>query len=95
MKKVKVFGLLVLVSLFLSTEIQAQNWWKSGIKGEGPVVTRDLNVGKFTGVSLGFSGDVYLTQGSSQSVKVEGQANIIDNIKINFNRFFSRFSCLR
>ena len=35
----------------------------------------------FTGVSLGFNGDVYLSQGSQYSVVVEGQKNVIDNIK--------------
>jgi uncharacterized protein YaiE (UPF0345 family) len=65
----------------LTATLSAQNWWKSGIKGEGPTVERNLQLNNFEGITLAFSGNVYLKQGSSQSVKVVGQQNIIDNIK--------------
>ena len=58
----------------------AQKSWGSGISGQGPTVERTLNVSPFTGVGLAFSGDVFIKQGSTQSVKVVGQQNIIDNI---------------
>lgn len=71
---------LIALAIFVPA-IQAQNWWKNGMKGEGPTVTKTLNVSSFDAVKLMFSGDVYLKQGSSQSVTVEGQQNIIDNIE--------------
>lgn len=74
--------LLLSLSLFLCAGLSAQSWWGSGEKGEGPVVSKTLNVDKFKGLTLGFSGDVYLTQGAQQSVKVEGQQNIIDLIDL-------------
>jgi len=58
-------------------QIQAQ--W--GVKGEGDVVRQELDIDKFSGVNLGFKGDIYISQGSPQKVVVEGQQNIIDNIK--------------
>ena len=79
----------------LSLSVIAQNWWKDGIRGEGPTVTKTMQLDKFHAVSLGFSGNVYLKQGNTQSVEVEGEQNIIDNIKtsvrdglwkINFDR---------
>ena len=91
MKKLLVLSL----TMFLCLSISAQNWWKDGIRGEGPTVTKTLNISPFHAVSLGFSGNVYLKQGSTQSVEVEGQQNIINNIKtgvrdglwkINFDR---------
>lgn len=86
---------LLLAVMFLSTASFAQNWWKSSIRGEGDVVSQDLDLNEFDGISLAFSGDVYLTQGETQSVTVEAQQNIIDNIttevegrhwKIRFDR---------
>ena len=59
----------------IQTEALAQ------VKGEGDVVKQELDIATFDGVKLGFSGDIYLTQGSTQKVVVEAQQNIIDNIK--------------
>ena len=80
MKKSILFS-LCFFSLLMIQSVQAQDWWGKGIKGEGPIVTKELDLGKINGIGLGISADVYLTYGSSQSVKVEGQANIIDNLK--------------
>ena len=72
---------LILFSLFFFvSQSQAQDWTKKAITGEGDVVKRTLEVDNFDGIVLGFHGDVYLTQGSSQKVEVEAQANIIENI---------------
>jgi putative autotransporter adhesin-like protein len=75
--------LRILLVLFVSTSFisatTAQKW--KTIHGEGDVVKKELNIASFDGVSLGFHGDVYITQGSAQKVEVEAQQNIIDNIK--------------
>ena len=93
MKKTKF--LLVVSALLISQMLVAQNWWKGSIKGEGDRVTQTLDLDYFEGISLSFSGDVVLKQGDSQSVTVEAQQNIIDNIvtdvdgrhwKIKFDR---------
>lgn len=103
MKNFKTFLFLLTLFSLISTNSYAQKWGP-GIKGEGPVVTKDLNVSGFHGVSLGFSGDVYLKQGSSHAVSVEGQANIIENIKtevsggiwrINFKRNVRNYQGLK
>ena len=67
---------LVALTAFAFTSVNAQK-----ISGEGSVVKKEIDVDGFTGVSLGFAGDVYLTQGSSYNVVVEAQQNIIDNLK--------------
>ncbi len=51
------------------------------VTGEGPIVEKEISVSDFTGVSLGFAGDIYLTQGAGYKVVVKAQENIIDNIK--------------
>lgn len=71
------------VSLFviLFTNVSYSQNWGNGVKGKGEIVTKDLDLDKFTGIKLGISGDVILTKGSTQKVRVEGQQNIIDLLK--------------
>lgn len=71
------FSLLVLCTW----NTQAQSWWKSGISGEGPIVKRTLDLDGFSAVRLTNSANVYIRQGSPQTVEVEAQENIIDNLK--------------
>ena len=70
---------LILILCISSTSISAQKWWKSPIKGEGAMTSKDFDVKGFDKVGLHISANLYLTQGSSYSMKVEGQQNIIDN----------------
>ncbi len=65
----------ILFCLAFLTNTHAQR-----LTGSGPIVTQDFDIAEFTGVSLGFSGDVYLRQGNMQSVRVEGQQNLIDHL---------------
>jgi hypothetical protein len=51
------------------------------VKGEGPVVSRDFDLASFEKVTLSTSGKLILTQGSPQSIRIEGQANILDLIR--------------
>jgi len=72
---------LAICFLILSTNINAQNWWGNAIKGEGPIISKDLDLDEFEGFEMAISANVILSKGNKQSVRVEGQANIIDNIK--------------
>lgn len=68
--------------LLFTSNACAQNWNNGpGIKGEGPKVTKTLDLADFDGLKLAISADVMIRQGSSQSVKIEAQQNIIDNLK--------------
>jgi hypothetical protein len=48
------------------------------VRGEGPRVTRTLNLADFDAITLTNSADVYVRQGNDFSVEAEGEANIID-----------------
>lgn len=76
----KLIGLVVLCCM-ISDVTFAQSWWGNGISGEGPVVKKTLQLDNFHAINLSVSGNVYLKQGSTQSVEVEAQQNIIDNLK--------------
>ncbi|MFO7616877.1 MAG: DUF2807 domain-containing protein, partial [Bacteroidales bacterium] len=52
-----------------------------GIRGEGPVIERKLDIRDFKGVNLGNSAQVFLIPGERVEVRVEGQENIIENLK--------------
>ena len=73
--------ILFTVSLFLIGAISSVSAQWGSVQGEGDVVKQEITLPAFDGVALGFSGDVILTPGSVQKVVVEGQQNIIDNIK--------------
>lgn len=80
----KTIGIAILLCLFV-LQLPAQDWWKKGITGEGPVVERDLELADFDAIRLSTNGKVYLRQGNQQSVRVKGQQNIIDNLKKEVN----------
>ena len=81
MKSTKIFTLFFLTSFLLSCNIDAQNWPGSGIRGEGPKVTKSLDISTFDGVGLTISADFYLTKRSNESLKMKPHKNIIDNLK--------------
>jgi hypothetical protein len=72
---------LSLFLLSLTAQVQAQKYWERSISGEGPVVTEELSLADFHSIGLGVSGTVYLIPGKVQKVTVEGQKNLIDNLK--------------
>lgn len=51
--------------------------------GDGPIVTREVQVDDFDAIHLPGSIDVFLTQGSEQKVTVEGKENLIDELNYN------------
>ena len=53
---------------------------KVSLKGSGPSVTRTLDLPSFSTIECSVSADVEITQGATQKVTIEGQANIIDQI---------------
>jgi len=68
---------LLIASLILSGSGCISNG-PFGIRGEGPVVDRKLDLSTIKGITLPTSAKVYLTQGSEQEVRVTGQENILD-----------------
>jgi hypothetical protein len=47
------------------------------IRGEGGIISEELDIAPFTGIDLQIDADVFLTQGDEFSVVAEGQFNII------------------
>ena len=72
MKKIISLSLLILVCSIT---------YAQKIKGTGPNVSKTLNVASFSTLECSMAADIEITQGSSQSVTVLGQENIIQLIQ--------------
>ncbi|MBK8506305.1 MAG: DUF2807 domain-containing protein [Saprospiraceae bacterium] len=72
---------LLATALLFAPMMHAQNFWKGSLSGEGPIIKKEMSLDHFEGIRNGFSCDVYITQGNNQKVVVEGQQNILDNLR--------------
>ncbi len=70
--------IFVALTIFIVTFTNGQS--KEKLKGTGPQITRTFNLDPFTTVECSMSAQVEITQGSTQKVTIEGQANILDQI---------------
>ncbi len=71
--------IVILLSIFVLTSCEGFDM--IGIKGSGPIVTRTLETSDVEGISLEIPANVYLTQGEVQSIRVDAQEIIQNNIK--------------
>lgn len=78
LKKTTVIGILLVIIPLVFTAC----YYGGGdrIEGEGSVITRELDLGHFSGISVHNSAKIILTQGDRQHVEVEGQENVIRNL---------------
>jgi len=65
---------------------QSGSWSSDGTKGSGHVISETRNVGDFHAVDAGGALHVELTVGPAASFKIEGEDNIIKQIKSVVNR---------
>lgn len=77
LKLIKMNALRLLVALLICSPLAVL----AQIHGEGDIVKQEIQLETLTGVGLAINADVILTQGSSQKVVMEGQQNVLDNIK--------------
>ncbi len=86
------------------TDYDGGPFFGKGIKGEGPVTSKTLNLEGFSKISIATPGEFYLSQGEAWSVKAEGQQNILDHLKtdvsggklkISFGKSVSSFESLK
>ncbi len=74
MKNISIF---ILITFFSLPALAQSNYSRANVEGKGPVIEKTLQLNAFNAIKLSISADVKLTQGSTQSVKVKGQENII------------------
>ncbi len=81
----KIFGISMIFSSLLiifSGCNKSNNINEPGetIKGSGRLITQERNVRECTGIDLRYTADIYLNQDSVQSIRVEADDNIIENV---------------
>lgn len=81
MKTIKKLSVIVAAVCLMATTISCEKGSLVGISGKGEVVSKTIEIGSMDGIDLSISGDVVLTKGDEQEVRIEAQRNIIDNIK--------------
>ncbi len=78
----KRFSFSLALSLFCIASVFAQ---KNTIKGDGPVVTKELKLDQFDGIGLGLVATVHVYKGP-QKVTIDAQQNIIDNLNMEIEK---------
>lgn len=73
--------ILPLTAIVLLIIISSCNKYGTSVKGSGPVVTQEFVLPNISAVGLSIDANVILTRGDSQTVVIEGQQNIINNIE--------------
>lgn len=53
------------------------------VNGNGPIVSVDLDLPEIDAIHFTLPGQVFVTQGSPQSVRIEAKQNIIDELELN------------
>jgi hypothetical protein len=79
---VKIFPLAILLLILITSACEKEG---NRIKGSGPVVSQDFDLDEISGVSLSIDAQVYILKGDSQTVRIEAQQNIINNIELLIN----------
>ncbi len=74
-------NLKLLCSFLLVFGIVSLTSAQSKINGKGSTVKENISLSEIHSIGLGIAANIYLTQSNSQEIVIEGQKNIIDNIK--------------
>ena len=74
-------AMLVAFMFFVGLSLTSSCMFADGIKGNGNVLTEERSVSGFDAISVGGAFDVYLTQGSSEELKIEAESNLMEYIK--------------
>lgn len=89
MKNVKWLFLLAIATTLLTPacfiDVDDDGLSVGCINGKGPIVSVDLDLPVFDAVHLAMPGQVFITQGAEQSVRIEAKQNIIDELELDVN----------
>ena len=81
MKNLKTKTSLIIFALIAISFSSCENYGLLGIKGSGPVISENVETSLIEGLNLEIPATVYLTKGEGQSIRIDAQQNILDNIE--------------
>ncbi len=79
MKELRLLLVLLIVGI-TSCTYTIDSQVREKVYGKGPVTTTEREAGQFTGLKVSTGIDVYLSQGSTESIKVEADENLHSHI---------------
>ncbi len=82
MKNLKVKTSLIIIALLAISFTSCEDHRLFGIRGSGPIVSENIETSLIEGLNLEIPATVYLTKGEDQSIRIDAQENILDNIEI-------------
>ncbi|MDF1547129.1 MAG: DUF2807 domain-containing protein [Bacteroidales bacterium] len=90
MKTLKSITVKITIAIVIITSLNScEGWDLKGIKGEGPIVSEQVQISDVEGIILEIPATVFLTQGDEQGIRIDAQQNILDNMfKSNDNGVF-------
>lgn len=78
---------LLLLQIVLAFQLSAQSsFWGRGIRGEGSMTEKNLDITDFNSIRMDVNADVFLTQGTNYKVTAIGQRNILDLLDTQVNQ---------
>lgn len=75
---------LIIAIILISQSLLTSSCFRDGIlgiSGSGPLVTEEIYLNDVSGIDLSISGDVIITKGNVQEIRIEAQQNILNNIR--------------
>jgi hypothetical protein len=81
MNKLRIISILIILPLMALACASLPVVTLNGIRGSGKVTSENRDVKDFQSVSLGGSGDLIITQGDSEALKIEAEGNILPMIE--------------
>ncbi len=85
MKNIKTKTRLIIILFFALSFTSCENYSLTGIKGDGSVVTNHIEQLSIEGIIIEIPANVYISKGVTESIQIDAQQNIFDNIETIVN----------
>ncbi|WP_055443138.1 head GIN domain-containing protein [Lacinutrix himadriensis] len=72
--------ILIIATILLTTQIQAQSWFGNKVKGNGKVTTISRTTGDYDAIACVGSMDFILVEGQEGKITIEGEENLLEHI---------------
>ena len=85
MKNSKTKISLIIIAFMAIVLVSCENFGLKGFRGAGAIVSETKEISLIEGLKLEIPATVHLTKGDKQSLRIDAQQNIIDNIETHVN----------
>jgi len=79
----KIISVIVVAAFLVTTSSSCEEESLIGIQGKGDIVSKTIEIQPINGIDLDINGNVIISKGDNQEIRIKAQNNIIENIKTN------------